>query len=66
MNNQFSDLDMLYDYEKDASSAAMGYMTLATRAHHGDLRQIYLRLANEATNAHTKASKLINQIGGIA
>jgi len=64
--NQFTDLDMLYDYEKDAASAAMGYMTLATRAHHGDLRSIYLRLANEATNAHSKVSKLINQSGGIA
>ena len=63
---QFTDLDMLYDYEKDSSSAAMGYMTLATRAHDGDLRAIYLRLANEATNAHTKVSKLINQNGGIA
>ena len=64
--NQFMDLDMLYDYEKDASSAAMGYMTLATRAHHENLRDIYLRLANEATNAHSKVSKLINQSGGIA
>ena len=62
--SQFSDLDMLYDYEKDAVTAAMGYMTLATRAHHGDLRNIYLRLANEATNAHTKVSKLISQSGG--
>ena len=64
--SQFTDLDMLYDYEKDAVGAAMGYMTLATRAHHGDLRNIYLRLANEATNAHTKVSKLINISGGIA
>lgn len=64
--SQFSDMDMLYDYEKDVAMAAMGYITLATRAHHGDLRSIYLKLANEATNAHTKVSKLINQSGGIA
>lgn len=64
--SQFTDLDMLYDYEKDACAAAMGYMTLATRAHHANLRDIYLRLANEATNAHSKVSKLINQNGGIA
>lgn len=64
--NQFTDLDMLYDYEKDAAAAATGYMTLATRAHHADLRDIYLRLANEATNAHSKVSKLITQSGGIA
>lgn len=64
--SQFSDLDMLYDYEKDAASAAMGFMTLATRAHHGNLREIYLRLANEATNAHSKVSKLIIKSGGIA
>ncbi|SPF55753.1 Coat F domain-containing protein [Candidatus Desulfosporosinus infrequens] len=64
--SQFTDLDMLYDYEKDAAIAAMGYMTLATRAHHGDLRNIYLKLANEATNSHSKVSKLISQSGGIA
>lgn len=64
--SQFTDLDMLYDYEKDVATAAMGYMTLATRAHHTDLRNIYLRMANECTNAHSKVSKLINQCGGIA
>lgn len=64
--NEFSDLDMLYDYEKDISSAAMGYITLATRAHHANLRNIYLQLANECSNAHNKISKLINQCGGIA
>ncbi len=63
---QFTDLDMLYDYEKDAAAATVGYMTLATRAHNANLRDIYLRLANEATSAHGKVSKLINQSGGIA
>ena len=62
----FTDLDMLYDYEKDVSTAAMGYMTLATRAHNLDLRNRYLRLANEATDAHAKVSKLISKAGGIA
>lgn len=64
--NMFTDLDMLYDYEKDVATAATGYMTLATRAHHDDLRDRYLRLANEATNAHSKVSKLITKAGGIA
>lgn len=62
---EFSDLDMLYDYEKDISSAVMGYMTLATRAHHSGLRDRYVRLANEATNAHHKVSKLIHKMNGI-
>ncbi len=64
--SDFTDLDMLYDYEKDVAGAAMGYMTLATRAHHGDLRDRYVRLANEATDAHSKVSRLISQMGGIA
>ncbi|MHB1651950.1 MAG: spore coat protein [Desulfitobacteriaceae bacterium] len=64
--NNFTDLDMLYDYEKDVVSAATGYMTLATRAHHNDLRARFLRLANEATDAHSKVSKLISKAGGIA
>lgn len=62
----FTDLDMLYDYEKDVASAAMGYMTLATRAHHVGLRDRFLKLANEATDAHSKVSKLISKSGGIA
>ncbi len=66
MAANFTDLDMLYDYEKDVASAAMGYMTLATRAHHNDLRERYIKLANEATNAHTKVSQLISKAGGIA
>jgi len=64
--SQFTDLDMLYDYEKDAAGAAMGYAILATRAHHSDLRNVYLRLSNEANNAHSKVSKLISANGGIA
>ncbi|MHB8125835.1 MAG: spore coat protein [Desulfitobacteriaceae bacterium] len=64
--NSFTDLDMLYDYEKDVAIAAMGYITLATRAHHNSLRERYLRLANEATDAHSKVSNLISKAGGIA
>jgi len=64
--SQFTDLDMLYDYEKDVASAAMGYMTLATRAHHEHLRSRFLRLSNEATDAHAKVSKMILKAGGIA
>lgn len=64
--SSYTDLDMLYDYEKDCASAATGYMTLATRAHHFELRERYLRLANEATDAHSKVSKLISKSGGIA
>lgn len=64
--SQFTDLDMLYDYEKDVVTAATGYMTLATRSHHDQLRSRFLRLSNEATDAHAKVSKLINKAGGIA
>jgi len=64
--SQFTDLDMLYDYEKDVATAAMGYMTLATRAHHDQLRGRFLRLSTEATDAHAKVSKLITKAGGIA
>lgn len=66
MGTNFTDLDMLYDYEKDVATAAMGYMTMATRAHHNDLRIRYIKLANEATDAHSKVSKLISNAGGIA
>jgi hypothetical protein len=64
--SQFTDLDMLYDYEKDAAGAAMGYAIRPTRAHHADLRNVSLRLSNEANNAHSKVSKLISSNGGIA
>ena len=42
--SQFTDLDMLYDYEKDAASAAMGYSVLATRAHHSDSKKYLFTL----------------------
>lgn len=61
-----TDLDMLYDYEQDIASAAMGYITLATRAHNEELRVRYLKMANEASSAHSKVSKLITKCGGIA
>ncbi|KLU58898.1 hypothetical protein CEB3_c49160 [Peptococcaceae bacterium CEB3] len=62
----FADLDMLYDYEKDVASAATGFMTFATRAHHKELRERFVRMANEATDAHAKVSELITKAGGIA
>lgn len=64
--SQFTDLDMLYDYEKDTVTAAAGYITLATRAHHSQLKDRFLRMSTEANNAHDKVNKLILKSGGIA
>ncbi|KUO62758.1 MAG: coat F protein [Gracilibacter sp. BRH_c7a] len=62
----FTDLDMLYDYEKDISTAATGYMALATRAADSDLRVRFLQLATEAGKVHEKVSTMIERAGGIA
>ena len=64
--SSFSDLDMLYDYEKDICAAAAGYVTLATRASDSDLKVRYLQLSNEAGKVHSKVSTLIEKSGGIA
>lgn len=62
----FSDLDMLYDYEKDVSAAALGYITMSTRVANDSLRDKYLQLAAEAGKVHSKVSSLIEKAGGIA
>ena len=64
--SNFTDLDMLYDYEKDTCAAAAGYMTFATKAADSDLRVRYMQLANEAGKVHEKVSTLIEKTGGIA
>ena len=62
----FTDLDMLYDYEKDSVAAASGYMMLTTKAANDDLRVRYMQLATEAGKVHEKISSLIEKQGGIA
>lgn len=62
----FSDLDMLYDYEKDVSTAATGYMTFATKISNVTLCNRYLQLANEAGKVSEQVRKLIEKSGGIS
>jgi hypothetical protein len=63
---KFSDLDMLYDYEKDVSAAASGYITMATRVADENLRDKYFKLAHEAGKVHGKVSHLNEKTGGIS
>lgn len=63
---KYTDLDMLYDYEKDVASAASGYITLATRVTDESLRDRYFKLASEAGKVHGKVSHLIEKSGGIS
>lgn len=62
----FSDLDMLYDYEKDVSAAATGYMTFSTKVSNKILSQRYMQLANEAGKVSEDVRKLIDKYGGIS
>jgi len=62
----FTDLDMLYDYEKDVTAAATGYITLATKTSNENLKQRFLQLSQEAGKVHAKVSTLIERSGGIA
>jgi hypothetical protein len=61
----FSDLDMLYDYDKDCSAAAMAFMTLGTRISDEELSHRYFQLANEAGKVSGKIRNLIEKCGGI-
>lgn len=62
----YSDLDMLYDYDKDVSAAASGYMTFATKVSNQVLSHRYLQLANEAGKVSEQVRKLIEKNGGIS
>lgn len=64
--SSFSDLDMLYDYEKDVSAAALGYMTMATRAEDDSLVNRYFKLAEEAGKLQKNIKGLIEKFGGIS
>ncbi|RNC28772.1 MAG: hypothetical protein AWM53_01213 [Candidatus Dichloromethanomonas elyunquensis] len=64
--SNFSDLDMLYDYDKDCSTAAMGYITLGTKVSNEELSHKYLQLANEAGKVSGQIRKLIEKTGGIS
>jgi len=64
--SSFSDLDMLYDYEKDVSAAAIGYMTIATRVADDNLRNKYFKLSAEVGKVHKTVSELIERSGGIS
>ena len=63
--SKFSDLDMLYDYEKDAAAAAAGYMTFSTKCSDGDLIGKYMQLAHEAGKVSEQVRKMIIKSGGI-
>mgnify|MGYP000857576987 CR=1 FL=1 len=62
----FSDLDMLYDYDKDVSAAASGYMTFATKVSNKTIAHRFLQLANEAGKTSEQVRKLIDKNGGIS
>jgi len=62
----FSELDMLYDYDKDVAAAATGFMTFATKASNQTLGHRYLQLANEAGKVSEEVRKLIVKAGGIS
>jgi hypothetical protein len=66
MKSVFSDLDMLYDYDKDVSAAASGYMTFATKVSNEVLGHRYLQLANEAGKVSEQGRKLIDKSGAIS
>jgi len=64
--SNFSDLDMLYDYEKDAATAASGYITVSTIVSDSTLITKYLQLANEAGKVSMQVRSLIQKNGGIS
>ncbi len=62
----FSDLDMLYDYDKDVAAAASGYMTFATKASDQTLCHRYMQLSHEAGKVSEDVRRLIEKSGGIS
>ncbi len=66
VQTKLSDLDMLYDYKKDAAVAATGYLAMATESHHDKIRDRFLALSAASVMTQEKASDLIAQLGGIS
>lgn len=63
-DKSMSDLDLLYDYEKDARVAALGYLGLASEAHDSKLRQKFGDLSKASHKTHEQFAKLILKHGG--
>ncbi|MEW6662867.1 MAG: hypothetical protein ACOY9Y_10585 [Bacillota bacterium] len=55
----FSDMDMLQDYEKDARMAALAYVLIETEIMDNTLRTIIGKAAVEATQSQKMAADLI-------
>jgi len=56
---QFTDMDMLQDYEKDARMAALAYSLIQTEIIDPTLRQIMAQASSEAAKAQEKTPNLI-------
>ncbi|KKM10934.1 hypothetical protein SY88_11045 [Clostridiales bacterium PH28_bin88] len=59
-----SDLDMLYDYEKDARLAALGYLGMAAEAHDEKLREKFAMLSTASQKTHELFTTMIIKKGG--
>lgn len=56
---QFTDMDMLQDYEKDARMAALAYSLIQTEIIEPTLRRIMAQASSEAAKAQEKTANLI-------
>ncbi|MGF7186789.1 hypothetical protein GGQ84_002921 [Desulfitispora alkaliphila] len=61
---EFTDLDMLQDYEKDTRLAAICYSLIQTEIQDPTLRTIIGKAKNEAADSQQAAAKLILSKGG--
>lgn len=55
----FTDMDMLQDYEKDARMATIAYALIQTEIIDPALREIISKASHEAAKAQQKAANLI-------
>lgn len=56
---EFTDMDMLQDYEKDARMAVLAYSIIQTEIIDPTLRQIIGKMGAEAAKSQQKAASLI-------
>jgi|GEM_PF-544977 len=61
---RLSDLELLYDYHKDASLAATGYLTMSFQAHRPEVAKKLRALSEASSVTQDMARKLIEEHGG--
>lgn len=66
VTEELTDLEMLFDFAKDAETAAMGYTAAAAMCHDVKVRGLFERMAAASLETQDRTVQLLRRLGGKA